>query len=184
MAYEWRLFWVGDGGVPATDWPVTGWEDLEAREHALGLREQQPILVSPEGRVDLRLSECFRRSAFSAKAQGTQLTYAPLYRLFFTFLWQRGLNWDGASEDDVEDWEAWRRRGAENPAPVGGGTWAKELAALKLLYDIADKRGFVFPEPDIASLLSYTSLSRRPSDAMKKSRSRRNDQRRQGGNGS
>lgn len=97
MAYEWRLFWVGDGGAPAVDWPVTGWEDLEARERALGLREQQPILVSPEGRVDPRLSECFRRSAFSAKAQGTQLTYAPIYRLFFTFLWQRGLNWDGAS---------------------------------------------------------------------------------------
>ncbi|WP_371576807.1 site-specific integrase [Streptomyces sp. NBC_01314] len=126
---------------------MTGWEDLEAREHALGLREQQPILVSPEGRVDPRLSECFRRSAFSAKSQGTQLTYAPLYRLFFTFLWQRGLNWDGASEDDVEDWEAWRQRGAENPAPVGGGTWAKELAALKLLYDIADKRGFVPVNP-------------------------------------
>ncbi|MFD3622723.1 integrase [Streptomyces sp. NPDC058676] len=147
MAYEWRLFWVGDGGAPAADWPVAGWEDLEARERALGLREQQPILVSPEGRIDPRLSECFRRSAFSAKAQGTQLTYAPIYRLFFTFLWQRGLNWDGASEEDVEDWEAWRRRGADNPAPVGGGTWAKELAALKLLYDIAAGHGFVSANP-------------------------------------
>lgn len=78
VAYEWRLFWVGDGGTPAADWPVDGWEDLEVREHALGLREQQPILVSPEGRVDPRLSECFRRSAFSANAQGTQLTYAPI----------------------------------------------------------------------------------------------------------
>lgn len=56
MAYEWRLFWVGDGGAPAVDWPVAGWEDLEARERALGLRERQPILVSPEGRVDPRLS--------------------------------------------------------------------------------------------------------------------------------
>lgn len=147
MAYEWRLFWVGDGGVPARDRPVSGWEDLEARERALELRERQPILVSPEGRVDPRLSECFRRSAFSAKAQGTQVTYAPIYRLFFTFLWQRGLNWDGASEEDVEDWEAWRRRGAENPAPVDGGTWVKEQAALKLLYGIAAGHGFVPANP-------------------------------------
>ncbi|MFD4247301.1 hypothetical protein ACFWP3_37795 [Streptomyces sp. NPDC058525] len=85
---------------------------MEERERALGLRERQPILVAPDGRVDPRLSECLRRSAFSAKAQGTQVTYAPLYRLFFTFLWQRGLDWDEASEDDVEDWEDWRRRRA------------------------------------------------------------------------
>jgi hypothetical protein len=49
VAYEWRLFWVGDGGVPAADLPVAGWEDLEARERALKLRERQPILVPPEG---------------------------------------------------------------------------------------------------------------------------------------
>ncbi|QDO45840.1 integrase [Streptomyces sp. RLB3-17] len=147
MADEWRLFWVGDGDTPSDDGRAAGWADLTERERALGLRERQPILVSPEGRVDPRLSECFRRSAFSAKAQGTQVTYAPLYRLFFTFLWQRGLNWDQATEDDVEDWEDWRRRRAENPVPVGGGTWAKELAALKLLYDIAAKRGFVPANP-------------------------------------
>ncbi|MFF1399430.1 hypothetical protein ACFVZD_37235 [Streptomyces sp. NPDC058287] len=147
MVHEWRLLWVGDGGAPAADWPVEGRNDLEARERALGLREQQPILVSPECRVDPRLSECFRRSAFSAKVQGTQLTYALIYRLFFTFLWQRGLNSEATSEEDVEDWEAWRRRGAETPAPVGGGTWAKELAALKLLSDIATGHGLVPANP-------------------------------------
>lgn len=120
---------------------------MEERERALGLRERQPILVSPDGRVDPRLSECLRRSAFSAKAQGTQVTYAPLYRLFFTFLWQRGLDRDEASEDDVEDWQDWRRRGVTNPAPVDGGTWAKEQAALKLLYGIAAKRGLVPTNP-------------------------------------
>ncbi|MFE5372775.1 site-specific integrase [Streptomyces mirabilis] len=120
---------------------------MAERERALGLRERQPILVSPVGRVDPRLSECFRRSAFSAKAQGTQETYAPVYRLFFTFLWERGLNWDEATADDVEDWEDWRRRGADNPLRIEGGTWAKELAALKLLYEIAAARGFVPSNP-------------------------------------
>ncbi len=51
MAYEWRLFWVGDGGNAAGSRPVPDWEDLEERERALGLRERQPILVSPDGRV-------------------------------------------------------------------------------------------------------------------------------------
>ncbi|WP_079027749.1 MobF family relaxase [Streptomyces rimosus] len=147
VSNEWRLFWAGDGGNPEGGRPVPGWEDLEERERALGLRERQPILVSPDGRVDPRLSECLRRSAFSAKAQGTQVTYAPLYRLFFTFLWQRGLDWYEASEDDVEDWEDWRRRGSGNPAPVVGGTWAKEQAALKLLYGIAAQRGLVPANP-------------------------------------
>lgn len=76
MADEWRLFWVGDGGDPVGDRPVPGWEELKERERALGLRERQPILVAPDGRVDPRLSECLRRSAFSAKARGTQVTYA------------------------------------------------------------------------------------------------------------
>ncbi|MEU9367509.1 hypothetical protein AB0D71_22935 [Streptomyces avermitilis] len=67
--------------------------------------------------------------------------------MFFTFLWQRGLNWDEATEEDVEDWEDWRLRGVANPAPVGGGTWAKEQAALKLLYRIAAKRGLVPVNP-------------------------------------
>lgn len=147
MGDEWQLFWVGDGGDPVGSRPVPGWEDLAERERALGLRERQPILLAPDGRVDPRLSECLRRSAFSAKAQGTQVTYAPLYRLFFTFLWQRGLDWNEASEDDVEDWEDWRLRGATNPAPVEGGTWAKEQAALKLLYSIAAKRGLVPSNP-------------------------------------
>ncbi|WP_330301561.1 MULTISPECIES: hypothetical protein [unclassified Streptomyces] len=55
--------------------------------------------------MDARLSECFRWSAYSAQEQGTQTTYTPLYRLFFTFLRQRGLNGDEATADDAEDWE-------------------------------------------------------------------------------
>ncbi|MEV6730651.1 hypothetical protein [Streptomyces sp. NPDC051364] len=57
MAYEWRLLWVGHAGPRAADRPVVGWEDVQARERTLGLREQQPILVSPEGRIGPRLSE-------------------------------------------------------------------------------------------------------------------------------
>ncbi|MET7335018.1 hypothetical protein [Nonomuraea sp. NPDC005650] len=48
--------------------------------------------------MDARLSKCFRRAAFSVKALGTQSTYAPLYRLFFSFLLQRGLLYDIAAK--------------------------------------------------------------------------------------
>ncbi|OBQ54297.1 hypothetical protein A4U61_00295 [Streptomyces sp. H-KF8] len=55
---QWRLCWVGDGGTPK---PVagsllSGWEDLAERERALGFKERQPILISPLGRVDPRIS--------------------------------------------------------------------------------------------------------------------------------
>lgn len=149
MADDWRLFWVGDGGTPSgvDEGPTAGWENLAEREGALGLREGQPILVSPDGRVDPRLCELFRRSTFSAKAHGTQVTYAAIYRLFFSFLWQRGLNWDQVAPDDLEDWEDWRRRGLSNPSRISGNTWGKELAALRLLYDVAVAKGFVPASP-------------------------------------
>lgn len=126
---------------------VSGWRDLREREAALRFRDRQPILVSPEGRVDPRLSKIFRRSTFSAKAEGTQETYAPIYRLFFTFLWQRGLNWDQATPEDLEDWEDWRRRAAANPKRIEGATWGKELAALNLLYKAARGQGYVRENP-------------------------------------
>lgn len=143
---EWWLFWTGDAGTPVEE-AVPGWDDLRERETALKFRDHQPILVSPEGRVDPRLSKIFRRSAFSAKAKGTQETYAPVYRMFFTFLWQRGLDWDQATSEDLEDWEDWRRRAAANPKRIEGATWAKELAALNLLYKVARVHGFVRENP-------------------------------------
>ncbi|KAF5994539.1 integrase [Streptomyces sp. WAC00263] len=71
----------------------------------------------------------------------------PIYRVFFTFLWQRGLNWDEATPEDLEDWEDWRRRAAANPQRIEGTTWAKELAALGLLYKVAYGHGFVRHNP-------------------------------------
>jgi site-specific recombinase XerD len=146
---EWRLFWVGKGGIPnaPSHEPLRRWTDLDERERALGFRDLQPILVSPDGRIDPRLSRFFRRSKFSTRAHGTQETYAPDYRVFFTFLWRRGLGWDQATAEDLADWEDWRRRGAGNPAPVGGARWGRELAALRLLYDWAVASGHMPSSP-------------------------------------
>jgi site-specific recombinase XerD len=97
--------------------------------------------------VDVRLSTFFRRSRFTSRSTGTKETYAPDYRLFFTFLWQRGLNWDQATAEDLDDWEDWRRRGADNPRRIGGSRWGRELAALKLLYDWAAGSGIMAVSP-------------------------------------
>lgn len=146
---EWWLFWVGAGGTPggSDEWLDADWSGLAARERALKFGERQPILVSPDGRVDARLSECLRRSEFSAKAEGTQVTYAPLYRAFFSFLWQRGLDWDQAEPEDLDDWEDWRRRAEANPGRISGKSWAKELAALHLIYKVAKAKGYMHASP-------------------------------------
>ncbi|QRV33958.1 site-specific integrase [Streptomyces californicus] len=146
---QWRLCWVGDGGTPK---PVagsllSGWEDLAERERALGFKERQPILISPLGRVDPRISRIFRRSKFAAKSAGTQETYVPDLRLFFTYLWQRGLNWDEATADDLADWEEWRLRGEGNPRTIEGAKWGRELAALRLFYKMAVDNGYMTVSP-------------------------------------
>ncbi|MEV0131435.1 site-specific integrase [Dactylosporangium sp. NPDC050688] len=130
------------------------------RERALGFGDRQPILVSPEGRVDAKLSEFFRRSRFSSRAAGTRESYVLDYRLFFSFLWRAGRNWDQAAVDDVEDWEDWRLRGRGNQRRIGGAKWVRELAALRLLYEWAAARGYVAASP--VRLRSVRSRDGRP----------------------
>ncbi|MGH3410028.1 MAG: hypothetical protein ACRDRJ_47170, partial [Streptosporangiaceae bacterium] len=71
--------------------------------------------MDPGFRVDARLSEFFRRSRFATRAAGTRESYAHDYRLFFSFLWRRGRNWDQARPEDLETYEYWRRRDKSNP---------------------------------------------------------------------
>jgi len=149
VADEWQLFWVGGRGAPkhaSGDEPAC-WADLAERERGLGFRERQPILVSPAGRVDARLSEFFRRSRFASRAVGTQESYVLDYRLFFSFLWRAGRDWDQARVEDLEDWEDWRLRGRGNPRRIGGAKWTRELAALRLLYEWAADRGHLVASP-------------------------------------
>ncbi|MFE9258592.1 site-specific integrase [Streptomyces sp. NPDC006879] len=154
MLEEWWLSWTCDGGAPdgVVEPALEGWSDLAAREKALGFRTKQPILIAPDGRLDPRLVRFCKRSPFSVKSQGTQETYAPIYRLFFTFLWNRGVDWDEATADDLADWEEWRRRGEGNLKRIQGSTWGKELAALKLLYDWAGGKKYVDDNP----VVTYT----------------------------
>jgi site-specific recombinase XerD len=119
------------------------WADVDERERVLGIETRTPILIDPEHRVDPRLARFFGRSRFSYLAEGSQQSYVKDYRLFFSFLWGRGKSWDEADCDDIDDYEAWRRRSKDNPKRIGGAKWARELAAFKLLYDWAVAKGHV-----------------------------------------
>jgi site-specific recombinase XerD len=150
VADEWMLFRVDrTAGKTATAGSELGSlpVDLAEREDRLGFYDGQPILVDPGFRVDARLSEFFRRSRFATRAAGTQESYVLDYRLFFTFMWRQGRNWDEARPEDLENYEYWRRRDKSNPRRIGGAKWGRELAALRLLYEWAARRGYIAGSP-------------------------------------
>jgi hypothetical protein len=78
---------------------------------------------------------------------GTRRAYACDYRLFFSFLWQRGRYWHEADPDDLLDWEAWRRRDQQVGRGIGGSKWQRELAALRLVYEWAEKERHIARSP-------------------------------------
>lgn len=126
---------------------VGEWCDIDDRERAVGVRDGTPILIDPMMRVDPHLARFLGRSRFSFLALGTRESYVKDYRLFFTFLWRRGRYWNEATPDDIDDYEAWRRRAPENPRRIGGAKWARELAAFTLLYGWAVDRGHMTRNP-------------------------------------
>jgi site-specific recombinase XerD len=130
------LYWTTRGAeIPAGRLALLdAWADIDAREQRLGIDAGTPILIDPESRVDPRLARFFSRSRFAFLAEGSRQSYVKDYRLFFTFLWRRGKYWDQALSEDVDDYEARRRRSRDNPRPIGGAKWGRELAAFKLLY--------------------------------------------------
>jgi hypothetical protein len=89
---------------------------------------QDPILIDPESRIDPLLSRFLARSRFVRMAEGTREAYARDYRLFFSFLWQRGKYWHEADADDLLDWESWRRR-SQPGLRISGSKWQRELSA-------------------------------------------------------
>ncbi|WP_308406499.1 site-specific integrase [Streptomyces sp. AC602_WCS936] len=134
-----------------------GWEDLGAREDRVGIHPGDPILLSPDWRVDEVLSRYLCRSSFARLAQETKRNYTDDYCVFFDFLWGRGMQWDEASADDLWDFEDWRTRSPRNPRRVGGARWNRGLAALARLYGWAVQHGYVPVNP----VLMRTVVGRR-----------------------
>lgn len=143
------LYWTGGGRpVGAETVPVlAGWSDLADREARAGIGVGLPVLIDPLFRLDPVLAGFVCRSRFAALAEGTRRAYAKDYRLFFTFLWRRGRYWHEADPDDLLDWEAWRRREQDVGRRIGGSKWGRELAALRLLYEWAQRRAHIRASP-------------------------------------
>jgi len=95
------------------------------------------------------LARFLSRSRFAWLAEGTRRAYAKDYRLFFSFLWQRGRYWHEADPDDLLDWEAWRRRDQQVGRGIGGSKWQRELAALRLVYEWAEKERHIARSPGL-----------------------------------
>ncbi len=146
---EWLLYWTSrDVPVPRGFLPqLDEWTAIDSRERALGIEPGTPILIDPAGRIDPRLAYFLRRSRFAFLAEETRHAYAKDYRLFFSFVHQREKYWDQADHEDIDDYESWRRRSADNPRRIGGSKWARELAAFKLLYGWAAAVGHIGRSP-------------------------------------
>lgn len=137
-----------DQPVPCRLLPaLSRWADLDQREDAAGIGPGHPILIDPEYRLDPLLARFLNRSRFAWLAEGTRQAYAKDYRLFFSFLWQRGRYWQEADPDDLLDWGAWRRRGQQPGQGIGGGKWQRDLAALRLVYEWAEKEQHIVRSP-------------------------------------
>ncbi|MFI7356097.1 tyrosine-type recombinase/integrase [Streptomyces avidinii] len=145
----WRTYWVprrryvDSGRVPVLE----GWGDLAAREERAGVHAGDPILLSPDFRIDEVLILFLCRSSFARLAPETKRNYTDDYCLFFDFLWGRGKAWSEATSDDLWDFEDWRTRSPRNPRTVGGARWNRGLAALSRLYDWAVRSGRVAVSP-------------------------------------
>src|ERR1035441_615533 len=88
----WRVFWVPRdavrGGVRRS--LLGRWQDLPAREDAVGVRAGDAIFLSPDYRVDPLLSLYGQSNVFRAYTSETKRNYATDIALLLTFLWSRG----------------------------------------------------------------------------------------------
>lgn len=128
---------------------LAGWKDLGEREDRVGIHPGDPILLSPDYRIDEALGRYLCRSSFARLAHEAKRNYTDDYCLFFDFLWGRGKTWRDATADDLWDYEDWRTRSLRNPRRVGGARWNRGLAALIRLYEWAVQRDHVPVNPVI-----------------------------------
>lgn len=145
----WKVHWTDEGGRLAHASTSSLWtrDELLSRERNAGIAQGTAFMTDPELAVDGALTAYFNTRKFKRLAESTRLSYTADYRVFFNFLWTRGKRWNEATEDDIEDFEEWRRRSPNNPQPIGGSKWMRELAALARLYEWATARGHVASNP-------------------------------------
>ena len=132
-----------DIDVLAQDWPteMTGpipdLVELLARWRAV---DRQRFLIRSDGFVDVRVNVFLSSARMRMLASNTNRDYAQSLCLWLNFLQTRGRVWSEAIDEDVEDFEFWRRTDPSNPAPVGASAFSKDVAACKKFYSWAAER--------------------------------------------
>lgn len=121
-----------DGGVRRRLLP--DWANLRIREELVGVCSCDPIFLSPDHRVDPRLSLYAQSRVVRGYTAETRRNHVTDLRLFLTFLSNRDVSWTEATRDDIEDYEDWRRFAEQNPRRIGGAKWDRELSAFASLY--------------------------------------------------
>ncbi|MET9086426.1 integrase [Streptomyces sp. NPDC004237] len=146
---EWRVFWVPSdrlrGGLRSS--VLEGWEDLAVRETAVGVQAGDPIFLAPDFRVDPLLGLYGQSPKFRGYEPETKRNYTTDIALLLTHLWTRGKSWVETEPRDLEDYENWRRFAPENPSPISGAKWDRELAAFLGLFKWAVRQGWISSNP-------------------------------------
>ncbi len=132
---DWTLVWTNGSSLDiGLDPLLAGFTDLAERELAADIGRNVPILIDPDGRCDIRLSEFFRSPHFSRLSLSTRTSYASDIRMWLEYLASRGKSWIDASSADVDTYWMWRSRRDLNANAVSGSKINRELAAIMLLY--------------------------------------------------
>lgn len=145
VATEWHLYRAGrDGQGPAAQGLLT---DLEERERKVGIRPGSPILLRPDGSVDLDVQRYLTSGSFRRLSAVSQLGYAHNLRAHFSHLWSQGVDWSDATADDLENWSSWRQEDKRNPRRVIAATFARDLAAVRRFYEWQESKGTIDCSP-------------------------------------
>ena len=123
------------------------WDDLPAREADVGIQIGQPVLLPPSGRPDVNVVRYLNSGSFKKLSIQTQESYAKDLKLFFTFLDSQQKTWLDAAEDDLENYEFWRRRDPRNSFRISGAKFSRELAAIDRFYKWQVAKGVLKTSP-------------------------------------
>ncbi|MGT2530695.1 site-specific integrase [Streptomyces nojiriensis] len=146
---EWRVFWVPQDGLRGDRRPALEmeWQDLRAREDAIGVLAGDPIFLAPDYQVDPLLSLYGQSDVFRGYTAETKRNYATDVVLLLNALWARGLSWTQMTSQDLKNYKHWRRSAAANPRRIEGAKWDRELAAFASLFKWARREGHVTRSP-------------------------------------
>ena len=124
----------------ATDQLLMRHADMLGELGDRGRRHDQPFLIGPDGRPDLRVNGFFASRRMLGKSPLTWRKYAQSLGLWLNFLLVLDRPWDQATEDDAEYFKEWRLTEESNPGRVAGSTFSANLAALRMFYRWAARR--------------------------------------------